>query len=215
MFDSQIQKQKHMSTIIKILTDNQDMTVALFVEGQMFLDGTSSSALLAEFMKTEQKYVVGFMFDESMSNVALIRKNKPAWQAGLLNGIGGKIEADETAAHAMAREFAEEACGYGGEELWRHFCSMDGTNNDGSSFCVEFFFTIGEPHKLTSMEDEQIEVVPSADIAAWKEKTIGNLPWLVALAVDFGKGVHPPSHVTAKYSANTELSDSRPMTQKQ
>lgn len=28
-----------MSTIIKILTDNQDMTVALFVEGQMFIDG--------------------------------------------------------------------------------------------------------------------------------------------------------------------------------
>jgi len=153
-------------------------------------------------MKPEQKYVVGFMFDESMSNVALIRKNKPAWQAGLLNGIGGKIEGEEPAVKAMVREFHEEAGMLTFVGTWTNFCSMSGTNNDGGTFGIEFFFTIGKPHRLTSMESEQIEVVPAADIASGKEKTIGNLPWLVALALDFGKGVHPPSRVTAIYSAN-------------
>lgn len=79
---------------------------------------------------------------------------------------------------------------------------MTGTNNDGGKFEVEFFYTKGEPRKLISMESEQIEVVSASDIAAGKEKTIGNLPWLVALAIDFGKGVHPPSKVTAFYSLN-------------
>ncbi len=158
-------------------------------------------------MKQEQKYVVGFMFDESMSNVALIRKNKPAWQAGLLNGIGGKIEAGETAEQAMTREFYEEAglethpSGQWTNDGWKHFCSMSGVNNDGGAFEIEFFYMQGEPHRLTSQESEKIQVVPVVDIATGKEKTIGNLPWLVALALDFGKGIHPPSHVTASYSA--------------
>jgi 8-oxo-dGTP diphosphatase len=146
----------------------------------------------------ETKYVVGFMFDESMTNVALIRKNKPAWQTGLLNGIGGKVEADEDAFSAMVREFREEA-GCDLIQPWVNFCSMSGTNNDGGSFAVECFYVKGEPHKLTALESEQIELVSSADVAAGKAKTIGNLPWLVALALDFGKGAHPPSKVTALY----------------
>jgi len=49
------------------------------------------------------------------------------------------------------------------------------------------------------MELEQIEIVPTADVTSWKEKTIGNLPWLVGLAVDFATGVYPPSKVNAFY----------------
>lgn len=160
----------------------------------------ASSDLLGESGQT--KYVVGFMFDASMSHVALIRKNKPAWQAGLLNGIGGKVEPGEEAINAMCREFGEEAGLWPAD--WTHFCSMAGTNNDGGSFEVECFYTIGEPHKLTSMESEQIEVVSSKAIAGGEEKTIGNLPWLVALALDFDKGVHPPSKVNTLYSPNDE-----------
>ena len=36
------------------------------------------------------KYVVGFMFSPDKQFVALIRKNRPEWQAGKLNGIAGK-----------------------------------------------------------------------------------------------------------------------------
>src|SRR5205085_1283386 len=53
-------------------------------------------------------YVAGFLFDEEAANVALIRKSKPRWQAGLLNGIGGHVEANESPERAMAREFYEE-----------------------------------------------------------------------------------------------------------
>lgn len=55
-----------------------------------------------------KKYVVGFMFSEDRQWVALIRKNRPDWQAGKLNGIGGKIEEGEIPVDALIREFREE-----------------------------------------------------------------------------------------------------------
>jgi 8-oxo-dGTP diphosphatase len=38
------------------------------------------------------RYVLGFMFSSDHSEVALIRKRKPEWQRGKLNGIGGKCD---------------------------------------------------------------------------------------------------------------------------
>ena len=37
------------------------------------------------------EYVVGFMLSIDGEDVALIRKERPAWQKGRLNGIGGHI----------------------------------------------------------------------------------------------------------------------------
>ncbi len=39
--------------------------------------------------------VAGFLFDESRERVVLIKKQKPEWQSGRLNGVGGKIEPGE------------------------------------------------------------------------------------------------------------------------
>jgi 8-oxo-dGTP diphosphatase len=52
---------------------------------------------------------LGFLFSPDLSRVALIRKASPAWQAGKLNGIGGKSEPGETSLDTMSREFFEEA----------------------------------------------------------------------------------------------------------
>lgn len=56
------------------------------------------------------KFVVGFAFDQLLRTVLLIKKNRPAWQAGKCNGVGGKIEPGEGIRGAMVREFQEE-CG--------------------------------------------------------------------------------------------------------
>jgi 8-oxo-dGTP diphosphatase len=53
-------------------------------------------------------YVAGFAFAPSFCRVLLVRKNRPAWQAGRLNAVGGKVEPGETPDAAMAREFVEE-----------------------------------------------------------------------------------------------------------
>jgi 8-oxo-dGTP pyrophosphatase MutT (NUDIX family) len=46
--------------------------------------------------------------DPNATHILLIEKNRPTWQAGLFNGIGGKLEEGETAVEAMARECLEE-----------------------------------------------------------------------------------------------------------
>lgn len=57
-----------------------------------------------------KKYTVGFIFNQAMTHVLLIRKTKPVEQAGLLNGIGGKFEPEDVdAEHCVSREVKEEA----------------------------------------------------------------------------------------------------------
>lgn len=52
------------------------------------------------------EYVLGFAFIGT--EVILIQKTKPEFQKGKLNGVGGKIEVNESPASAMVREFEEE-----------------------------------------------------------------------------------------------------------
>lgn len=121
-------------------------------------------------------YVAGFLFDPNLTRVALVRKGKPEWQAGRLNGIGGKIEPGETALEAMRREFLEEA-GLGGEvEFWHHFATVRG-DSWGS---VSFFRATGPVDSVRTMEAEPIEVHRIADLP-WAE-CLPNLSWLIPLA---------------------------------
>lgn len=115
------------------------------------------------------------MFNPQRTHVALIRKNKPKWQAGLLNGIGGKIEDfDATPSDAMRREFYEEA---GIVADWLPYASMLGPD-----WVVECFATHGDLSKLVSVTDEEIEVRETATLD--RKETIENLPWLIAMAID-------------------------------
>ncbi len=54
------------------------------------------------------KYVLGFIFGKTHNFVLLQRKAKPDWQKGRYNGVGGKIEEDESPEEAMMREGEEE-----------------------------------------------------------------------------------------------------------
>lgn len=121
-------------------------------------------------------YVAGFLFDDALSRVALIRKLKPEWQAGRLNGIGGKIEPGETPADAMRREFCEEAGPAGlWVHYWHHFATVQGAWGS-----VAFFRSTGPVEDVRSMELEQVEVHNVADLP-WAE-CLPNLSWLIPLA---------------------------------
>lgn len=129
-------------------------------------------------------YVVGFMFNPKKTRVALIRKAKPAWQRGKLNGIGGSIEPGESATAAMTREFKEESGCDTTESVWTYFSEMAGGNDDGNSFRVYFFFAVGDISCLRNMTPEKIECVDLCELHVLRRDVIENLPWLVALAYD-------------------------------
>jgi len=121
-------------------------------------------------------YVAGFLFSEDTSQLVLIRKNKPEWQKGLLNGVGGKIElTDESPLFAMIREFKEET----GVEIkeWKEFCKLQ-----SNSFEVYFFKAFGDISQVKTMEEEQIEVINVSDL--YSEDVISNLDWLIPMALD-------------------------------
>lgn len=118
------------------------------------------------------EYVAGFLFDGYQ--VALVVKNRPSWQAGRMNGIGGHIEAGETAREAMAREFREET-GCSDRILWKKFAVLS-----GSDFVVNFFYSYGNTSKLKTTTDEKIVVVPISEINV--NNSIPNLTWLIPMA---------------------------------
>lgn len=144
-------------------------------------------------------YVVGFLFDNACENVLLIRKLKPDWQKGLLNGIGGKVESGEKIENSMIREFDEETTNT--KPLnWRRYCIMSGTNNDGSEFCVDVFSARTDViADIKSKESEVVELHSTQRVCSGQEKTIGNVPWLVSMAMDFERGSYPPKAVLAYY----------------
>lgn len=119
-------------------------------------------------------YVVGFLFRFARTGVALITKNRPEWQRGKLNGIGGGVEEGETALDAMKREFREETGLIVPD--WHHFAAI---NFRGA--LVDFFMAEVEDAYLSQTTDERVAWYRVADIPHLP--TIPNLRWLIPLAI--------------------------------
>jgi 8-oxo-dGTP diphosphatase len=123
-------------------------------------------------------YVCGLLFSPSLDSVVLIRKNRPTRQAGKLNGVGGKVEANESPSQAMVREFREET----GVEFkyWNHFAKLSGTDFQVWFYCG----SSARAHDCATQTDEAIELHPAYDFyaLAQRRECVENLPWLVSLA---------------------------------
>ena len=128
-----------------------------------------------------QQYVCGFLFSPDRTCVLLIRKRRPAWQAGKLNGLGGKIEAGETALQAMRREFREEAGADVAE--WQHVLTLSGADDAGSgrAWAGHFFRAFGDVSAARATTDEALEVHPTENLP---RDTIPNLRWMIPLMLD-------------------------------
>lgn len=101
------------------------------------------------------RYVLGFAFDVN-GRLALIKKNKPKWQEGKWNGIGGKLEAtDHSTAHAMSREFAEETSVQIPHDQWRKVGEMI-----KEDWIVDVFTVKHEDVQLVrTVTDEEVRLV--------------------------------------------------------
>lgn len=125
------------------------------------------------------EYTVGFLFDGPKDFVALILKNRPAWQVGLLNGPGGKMKPGETPAQTQHREFLEE-CGVDVQpEKWWPFARLECPNGDRVHFLTAY-----RNCNLASLTDEKVNWYSLAGVRGADLPVIPNLLWLVPLALD-------------------------------
>lgn len=127
-------------------------------------------------------YSVGFMFDRNREWVALIKKARPEWQKGLLNGIGGHIENGETPLEAMVREFKEETgllTELSDWELYVHIV------NEEVNYQLYIFRCFYNDSHLINLRNEDIqEPIYSCSVSNLPLNIIPNLRWLIPLALD-------------------------------
>ncbi len=130
------------------------------------------------------EYTVGFIFTPTFDRVLLVHKNRPDWQVGKLNGIGGKFEEGETTVECIVREVQEESGLHTSKDQWRYIAREVFEIN-----IVHFLATVyeGDVSDARTMTDEPIEWVsldPLPDIV------IPNLRYLLLLSIDMLKGNH-------------------------
>lgn len=127
-----------------------------------------------------QEYVAGFLFNDEETLVALVRKNRPPWQAGYLNGVGGKIEPGETPPQAMVREFEEETgVGPAAYTSWLHTVTLT-----GPGFRVYFFMTHtnGILDLRFKASSEPVSLFRTRDLHTLH--VVPNLLWLIPLSLN-------------------------------
>ncbi len=138
-------------------------------------------------------YACGFLFWRG--DVLLVRKNRPPWQAGLLNGVGGHVEGGEALVDAVVREFREEtglethtSAGVG-SPCWRDFA-----RESAPTYRVHFYRAAvldSELRPTVPKKNDRGETLLWVDfLTLLRDPTpnwpmVGNLRWLLPLALDW------------------------------
>lgn len=132
-----------------------------------------------------KSYVAGFCFSRYETSVVMVKKARPDWQAGKLNGVGGKVEPGETPVQAMVREFKEET----GLKVsgWELFALLQGRDQAGDPWQVWWY------RASCGLEPREAQLVPesSEEPVGWYWTNhvthraftcIPNVPWLLDMA---------------------------------
>ncbi len=129
-----------------------------------------------------KQYTLGFAFNHNRSAVALIKKTRPDWQKGFLNGIGGKLEKDELPIDGIIREFFEET----GKIItnWTFMGALHGpdASDPDSKYIMHVFKTFSELHTLRTTTEEEVVIVDLNRLH--RRKLVHNLDWLIQMLLD-------------------------------
>lgn len=138
-----------------------------------------------------QEYTCGFVFDQYYKRVLLIQKQRPEWQKGKLNGIGGKIEFGETPLQAMLREWYEETHFELYEECLTNFATLICQDDTWDKECIIHFYSGSLSNAEfdgflefieTQTYDEEIYCVTVKSLPLLN--TLTNLKWLIPMAIN-------------------------------
>jgi 8-oxo-dGTP diphosphatase len=120
-------------------------------------------------------YVLALLFTADEREVVLMRRTRPAWQAGRVNALGGKLAPGETALDAARREVREES-GVDVDE-WTELLVWEDPH-----YRMHVVRALSDrAREARTMEDQEVFLAP---VRALPAAVIDNLRWLVPLALD-------------------------------
>lgn len=132
---------------------------------------------------SKEFYSLGFAFNQDKTKLVLIKKTKPLWQNGLLNGVGGKVEPGELYINTMVREFEEETSVKTEDYQWHQFAVMESDNLQMP--CYTAILSEIQMKAIKTTTEEEIVIIDPNVIIVGIAKSVPNLKWLIPLALDF------------------------------
>ena len=130
------------------------------------------------------RYVVGFQFSKEGSRVALVKKNRPACQAGLWNGIGGRVEEGQAPGDVMVSKFAKETGVAQMGIVWQPFMTLVTRDNN----LVYYYASFTDQVELVSTAtDELVSIHHVSVLPAMVDRLVSDVPWQIAMALSVGK----------------------------
>ena len=143
-------------------------------------------------------YVLALLFTPDRGRVVLMRKTRPAWQAGRVNAPGGKLAPGESAAEGAEREVREEAGVDVPASAWEELLVWE-----DPEYRLHVVRAVHEG-ALGARTAEDQEVFLAA-VDALPRELIDNLRWLVPLALDADVAV--PVRVTSASPEGSGLTE--------
>ncbi|MGH7621139.1 MAG: NUDIX domain-containing protein, partial [Gemmatimonadaceae bacterium] len=126
-------------------------------------------------VSAKRLFVLALLFTPDMRRVALMRRTRPAWQAGRVNALGGKVVDGESPAAAARREVREEA----GVDVAEWTDVLVWEDREYEMHVLRA--VDAGARDVRTMEDQEVFL---ADVSALPDEVIGNLRWLVPFALD-------------------------------
>lgn len=130
---------------------------------------------------SDKRWVCGFAFykhKEATFVVLIEKKSGPTIIVDHFNGVGGKIETQESPDQAMRREFREEA----GVDIWNWRCfGILKVQDYGEVVMYTVDLTDEQLRQVRPMEAEPVCI---CEVSRLPSRTFKNLQWLIPMALD-------------------------------
>jgi 8-oxo-dGTP diphosphatase len=122
-------------------------------------------------------YTLGFVFNDDLTRVLLMHKNRPERQVGKINGVGGKIEPGEESGDCIVREVHEETGAKTRKEDWVYFGEIKSRD-----WRVDLYALVyeGEASDFTTTTDEKLEWFAVDNLP---ENVLEKLYWMIPMAL--------------------------------
>ncbi len=129
-------------------------------------------------MTRNQLFTVGFIFDTTRTKVLLVHKQRPAWQKGKQNGVGGKYEPDESPEACIKRETEEETTLVIDESAWAYVGTIEQDEGDVGVLATVYGGALSDA-RASGYED-----IEWFSVNALPQTVVRNLRWLIPLALE-------------------------------